>query len=464
MPEEEIEYLDDNDNENNNQKNNVSSSMSSLKDAASNIINSNNYRSRKNNFANIEGNNNNNSNSNNNNNVNPTTTRNRALNGIKNQAANIVLNKVPHPALKVVSMLNNIKNRNSNSSSTGGVVRRNSGDSSNSQDGNNKVYESSPVDSDTNNDDGTSSGDTSSVNESTGGNILKSLNPVGSLVSGKGGLLGQFSFFGKIPVSLKIGILMAPFFIFLIILLIPISFVSMFGGLLGTDEVIASGGSTSSHIDYGDYELSSDGDVILHESLDSFLASQGTSLEEFNNLIASNVENTGYGTDAGVVAAAVTLIAELGNNYDVRIPYFWGGGHGQMITGAEGNWGSNQCRASANGRIYDYCGLDCSGFVAWAIWNGGFNIAARVTGQFQALPGAERVSLNSSSAVLAPGDLLESNSHIVLVVGVDEETNEYICAEASGYTTGVLFTRRPFSRSGYWGVRMSGFYERQVRS
>ena len=460
MPEEEIEYLDDN--ENNNQKNNVSSSMSSLKDAASNIINSNNYRSRKNNFANIEGNNNNNSNSNNNNNVNPTTTRNRALNGIKNQAANIVLNKVPHPALKVVSMLNNIKNRNSNSSSTGGVVRRNSGDSSNSQDGNNKVYESSPVDSDTNNDDGTSSGDTSSVNESTGGNILKSLNPVGSLVSGKGGLLGQFSFFGKIPVSLKIGILMAPFFIFLIILLIPISFVSMFGGLLGTDEVIASGGSTSSHIDYGDYELSSDGDVILHESLDSFLASQGTSLEEFNNLIASNVENTGYGTDAGVVAAAVTLIAELGNNYDVRIPYFWGGGHGQMITGAEGNWGSNQCRASANGRIYDYCGLDCSGFVAWAIWNGGFNIAARVTGQFQALPGAERVSLNSSSAVLAPGDLLESSGHVILIVDVDD--NNYICAEAAGNETGVLFSTHPFNASGYWGVNMEGFYNTRTRS
>ena len=463
MPEEEIEYLDDNENqnENNNQNNdqnnnNISSSKPSLKETASNIINSNKYRSRKNNFANIEGNNNSS-----NNNANPATTRKRNL----NQAANTVLNKVSnlHPALKAVSMLNNIKNRNPNSLTTGGVVSRNNGDSSNLQD-DNKVDESSPVDTSTNNDDGTSSSDTSSVNESTGGNILKSLNPLGSLVSGKGGFLGKFSFWGKIPISLKIGIFMAPIFILLIVLLIPTSFISMFGGLLGTDEVIASEGSTSGNIDYGDYELSSDGDEILHESLDSFLQSKGSSLEEFNKLITFNVENAGYGTDAGVVAAAVTLIAELGNNYDVKIPYFWGGGHGQMITGAEGNWGSNQCRASANGRIYDYCGLDCSGFVAWAIWNGGFNIAARVTGQFQALPGAERVSLNSSSAVLAPGDLLESNSHIVLVVGVDEETNEYICAEASGYTTGVLFTRRPFSRSGYWGVRMSGFYERQVRS
>lgn len=454
MPEEEIEYLDD-DNENSNEQSKDAtraSSKSSLKDTFKK------YKSRKNN----EDTSNINKKSNT---VNNNTIRNRALDAIKNQATNEVLNKASnlHPILKAVSMLNNIKNRNPNSLSTGGVVSRNNGDSSNLQD-DNKVNGSSPVDADTNNDDGTSSSDTSSVNGSTGGNILKSLNPLGSLVSGKGGLLGQFSFWGKIPVSLKIGIMMAPIFILLIVLLIPISFVSMFGGLLGTDEVIASEGSTSGNIDYGDYELSSDDDEILHESLDSFLQSKGSSLEEFNKLITFNVENSGYGTDAGVVAAAVTLIAELGNNYDVKIPYFWGGGHGQMITGAEGNWGSNQCRASANGRIYDYCGLDCSGFVAWAIWNGGFKIAARTAGNFQNLPGAERVSLSSSSAVLSPGDLLESNSHIVLVIGVDEATNEYICAEASGYTTGVLFTKRPFSRSGYWGVKMAGFYERQVRS
>lgn len=453
MPEEEIEYLDD-DNENSNEQSKDAtraSSKSSLKDTFKK------YKSRKNN----EDTSNINKKSNT---VNNNTIRNRALDAIKNQATNEVLNKASnlHPILKAVSMLNNIKNRNPNSLSTGGVVSRNNGDSSNLQD-DNKVNGSSPVDADTNNDDGTSSSDTSSVNGSTGGNILKSLNPLGSLVSGKGGLLGQFSFWGKIPVSLKIGIMMAPIFILLIVLLIPISFVSMFGGLLGTDEVIASEGSTSGNIDYGDYELSSDDDEILHESLDSFLQSKGSSLEEFNKLITFNVENSGYGTDAGVVAAAVTLIAELGNNYNVKIPYFWGGGHGQMIDGAEGNWGSNQCRASANGRIYDYCGLDCSGFVAWAIYNGGFKIAARTAGDFQNLPGAERVSL-TESAVLQPGDLIESGAHIVLVVGVDEDAGEYICAEASGYGSGVKFSRRPFNRRGYWGVKMAGFYERQVRS
>ena len=447
MPEEEIEYLDD-DNENNNDKNNGTSrasSRSSLKNVASSVAGAvldNKYKSKKNSLKSSSDDN-------------SPSMKSRIGSGIKNGVTNAVLNKVSnaHPALKAANTVRNLVTRNNNPVNSSATYNTNS----KKQD---RDVLSSNVDDDANE----SVDDTSVFNGTNEETETKSVSPLGSLFGGTSGFLGQFSFWGRIPISLKIGMLLAPVFILVLVLLVPSSIVSMFSGLLGTDEVIASGSGTSGNIDYGDYELSSDGDEILHESLDSFLASQGTSLEEFNNLIASNVENSGYGTDAGVVAAAVTLIAELGNNYDVKIPYFWGGGHGQMITGAEGNWGSNQCRASANGRIYDYCGLDCSGFVAWAIWNGGFNIAARVTGQFQDLPGAERVSLSSSSAVLAPGDLLESNSHIVLVIGVDEETNEYICAEASGYTTGVLFTRRPFSRSGYWGVRMSGFYERQVRS
>ena len=72
----------------------------------------------------------------------------------------------------------------------------------------------------------------------------------------------------------------------------------------------------------------------------------------------------------------------------------------------------------------------------------------------------------TSSAVLQPGDLLESNSHVILVVGIDEEAGEYICAEASGLESGVLFSRKAFNNSYYWGVNMEGFYNRdgQARS
>ena len=218
MPEEEIEYLDD-DNENSNEQSKDAtraSSKSSLKDTFKK------YKSRKNN----EDTSNINKKSNT---VNNNTIRNRALDAIKNQATNEVLNKASnlHPILKAVSMLNNIKNRNPNSLSTGGVVSRNNGDSSNLQD-DNKVNGSSPVDADTNNDDGTSSSDTSSVNGSTGGNILKSLNPLGSLVSGKGGLLGQFSFFGKASLPVKLATILGPLgvvFLIFVIMLFSIDFV-----------------------------------------------------------------------------------------------------------------------------------------------------------------------------------------------------------------------------------------------
>ncbi len=233
-----------------------------------------------------------------------------------------------------------------------------------------------------------------------------------------------------------------------------------------TDSDGFSSGECTSYgnIDYGDYVLSSDGDEILHQPLDSFLSSKGTSLEEFSSLIAENVDKAGYGTRAGVVAAAVTLIAELGNNYDVKIPYYWGGGHYDgVVIGALGYWGSTQCHTYANNQSYDYCGFDCSGFVPWAIKNGGFDMSQRLAGDFVNLPGVRKVSL-SNSPVLEPGDLLESTGHIVLVIGIEESTGNYICAEASGNSSGVLFTRRPFNSSGYWGVDMTGFYETKVRS
>ncbi len=233
-----------------------------------------------------------------------------------------------------------------------------------------------------------------------------------------------------------------------------------------TDSDGFSNGHCTSYgnIDYGDYVLSTAGTTILHEPIGPFLQSKGTSLEEFNALIASNVEKAGFGTKAGVVAAAVTLIGELGNNYGVKVPYYWGGGHYDgVVIGALDTWGSRQCQTVANGISYNYCGLDCSGFVPWAIKNGGFNMSQNLAGNFKNLPGAKRVSL-TNSAVVEPGDLLESEEHVVLVIGIEESSGSYICAEASGNSEGVQFTRRAFNTSGYWGVNMDGYYANNVRS
>lgn len=226
----------------------------------------------------------------------------------------------------------------------------------------------------------------------------------------------------------------------------------------GSDSYSSATCTYSGSFDYGDYELTSEGTDILHEPLDGFLQKNGTSLEEFNELIADNVDDAGWGTRQGVVAAAVTLIAELGNNYGVKVPYYWGGGHYDgVVDGALGYWGSTKCHTTANGQSYDYCGFDCSGFVPWAIKNGGFKKGVDLASNFQNMPDANRVTLRNE-LLLQPGDLLESEGHIVLIVGIDEEKKQYICAEAMGNAYGVLFTRRAYNESGYWGVDLEDYY------
>ena len=451
MPEE-VENLEDENNDAVSSNSSNSSLKSTAGNVASNIVDFNKYKSRKNNKANID------SGSTKNNAGNSLKSSllnkgNSAVNGLKNKAGNAILDKVSnaHPALKALSVLNNLnKTRKNRKNKKAGIVGGENQSNENNSD--------NTPNTNTNNSSASTSNESSDGNESSG----KISNPL-NRIFGNDVFAGKFNFFGKVPIPIKIIMMLSgPLFLLFIFLSPIILVIAFFSSLFGADDSLAIGTSGGvGNIDYGNYELVSDGDEILNQALDVFLESHGSSLEEFNNLIASNVEDSGYGTRAGVVAAAVTLIAELGNNYNVKIPYFWGGGHGQMIEGAASNWGSGRCFTSANGQAYTACGLDCSGFITWALYNGGFDIAARSAGSFQNLSGAERVTLEDS-AILEPGDLLESNSHIVLVIGVDED--EYICAEASSRTTGVLFTRRPFTKSGYWGVKMDGFYNTQARS
>ena len=445
MPEE-VENLEDNNNEAGGQSNNTHASSSAplrnvTNNKKDNIVDFNKYKSRK-----KTGNNDNVSNSGTSSNVNiPRSNRgSNIVNNAKRQIANKALSSVP--VLGTLNNLNNIRKgvmtRRNTNPTTGGIV------SNNRTDG---VSDDGITSGVTNNDDTTSNDSVLSNEESES----RSLNPLSSIFGSNNKFSSKFKLFGRIPISTKIFVGFLGFLVaFLFMFLIPITVIGYFSGFWGLDTAEASSGG-SGDIDYGDYSLSSDGHEILHEPLDTFLESKGTSLEEFNNLIASNVQEAGSGTRAGVVAAAVTLIAELGNNYGVKIPYYWTGGHGHIATGAEASWGSGRCYTNANGQAYTYCGLDCSGFVTWAINNGGFSIPVQSSGTFVYLAGAKRVSL-SSSAVLQAGDLLATSGHIILIVGVDD--SGYICAEAAGNETGVMFSRKSFDASSYYGIDMSGFY------
>lgn len=197
-----------------------------------------------------------------------------------------------------------------------------------------------------------------------------------------------------------------------------------------------------------DYPITNNAGIILRgQRLDQFLLSKGTSIEELNNLISANVDNAGRKTRAGVVTAAVTLIGEM-NKLGIKLPYVFGGGHGVISQGASPSWGVGS-------------GLDCSGFISWAIYNGGFSIGANDSSSFANL--GEVVSL-SDEPVLKPGDIIwrprsaGKVGHVALVIGYDNNNQQYLTAEALGSDYGVLFHKRKFNASGYKGILMENYY------
>ena len=116
------------------------------------------------------------------------------------------------------------------------------------------------------------------------------------------------------------------------------------------------------------------GAPVLLEPLSTFLPSKGSSVEELNNYIHNNVMENGPGTRAGAVTAAVSLINFLYDGAGVRLPYYWGGQYDYI--GVNPNFGG-YTKASAHGEVH--AGFDCSGFVSWAILNGGYNFSRLTT-------------------------------------------------------------------------------------
>lgn len=178
---------------------------------------------------------------------------------------------------------------------------------------------------------------------------------------------------------------------------------------------------------------------MSNTSLSSILEKNGSSVEELNDKIKAAVEIAGPGTREGVVAAAITLIGNLADT-GYRLTYFWGGKRNNF--GVDGTWGLRKSNPYCNDHYFDtqegidhcnkdmsYWGMDCSGFVNWAVVNG----TQRKASQGETNNGT-KISMNSSTAdhaVCEIGDALATTGHIVLVVGLDDENKRYIIAEES---------------------------------
>lgn len=217
---------------------------------------------------------------------------------------------------------------------------------------------------------------------------------------------------------------------------------------------------------------------------------QATILDE---ILEYKINKAGISTRAGVVAAARFLSLE----FMYKIPYFlengrlqkhgdsdWIDGEGryyhkglylsedkyqyiQSSTRYPAMWGK-YINEYSNERVMPN-GLDCSGFVSWAIFNGGFNcgdIGAGPNYGYDVLTDlgkSQRITMNLlKSGSVKAGDLIGYDGHIGIIIGIDKE-NVYV-ADTILYTRGVCATKYSFNdliyNSGFTHIYdMSDYYK-----
>lgn len=201
----------------------------------------------------------------------------------------------------------------------------------------------------------------------------------------------------------------------------------------------------------------------LNQPIESFLSSKGGSLADYNNYIKKSVNDAGYGTRAGVVSAAVAMINYLYDNFNTKLPYYWGGSY--QGDGIPTSFGTNvPSNPSPSGTRYQYISFDCSGFTSWAVKNGGFKFNRLVVSGFDALVGSNNMcNITNSSCIGQPGDFISQKStHIKMIVSVDEANNKYYVAESTG--SGVIITTQGMHTAGSVEtniLHMDEFYNNQ---
>ncbi len=228
----------------------------------------------------------------------------------------------------------------------------------------------------------------------------------------------------------------------------------------GASGTNSGGGGTSAS--FGSVKTTEACSQLEGKSLSDVLTEKNSSIDKFNSDLKAAIEAAGSGTRAAVVVAATSITSDLCDNYNIRLPYLWGGGHSGKITLASGNWGAKLSTPHYNteGLAYPYDGLDCSGFVSWAIYNAGYNFPDTLADDFPNY--GKTYNMASTDFVAQPGDLIHHNGHIMMIVGVDESAKSYTIAEAASLKNGMRTTTIDFNgggRSDNEIIDMSSYYD-----
>ena len=209
---------------------------------------------------------------------------------------------------------------------------------------------------------------------------------------------------------------------------------------------------------------------------------------KYNTGLFNVVRSAGYKTREGVVAAALYLSSHI----NVHIPYFWSGGHfhtyfetqkpsfiekefydgGNKFMGVSNKWGCSVkmdyggTEKQKDGEIWPF-GMDCSGFVAWAILNGGYYTGdgnQKIVVSTSELPSSiagEKVfttELRNAKGKVQTGDIVWKEGHIGMVVEV--KSNSLMVAEEQGADYGLRINEYSYSSSKFTHViLMDNFYK-----
>lgn len=180
---------------------------------------------------------------------------------------------------------------------------------------------------------------------------------------------------------------------------------------------------------------------IIDDSLQNYLLDKGSSVEEMNEFIYESVSEAGKGTREGVVTAAVSIINYLYDNFNVRLPYYWNGKYEPY--GVNMNFGGSAPTSCSSTTCYSRYGFDCSGFVSWAIKNGGYHFSSTSTVGFHNQFSNNSCNVKSESCIGQPGDLINTyNHHVQMIVAVDQESGQYMIAESTGGNYGLIMRKQ----------------------
>lgn len=229
----------------------------------------------------------------------------------------------------------------------------------------------------------------------------------------------------------------------------------------GSTYTNTSGGTGNYNYSDSDFQkcVETTSSVGIAGSYDEFVSNLSSStdsnfrdINSFNSYIKNTVNAAGYGTAAGVVAAAMSLSCSYSNATGKKLFYYCENPSASICNSTEEYMEGVQPEIR----------LDCRGFVFWSLYNGGFQWpeqgSIKHNSSFMDWAASNGYYMDDVTSG-KPGDIVTKSGHILLIVG--NYDGGYYCAEEAGHEAGLIIRTRDYDNLtsvGYRIVNMNEHY------